>query len=162
MERRSTQRPSDGSVSRELAVRLLDSHHPYRVADSKPRLFTQSLPDDPSFEVPVPEGFVLVGSAVLEPSRGRRAVEVVLDTGLSAARVRDTYKALLSTSDWSEDDRVNVPASGGFARGPRGFLMSLSRTLRRSSRGAKAGRPRERRFSRATLRGAILGRGLRG
>ena len=136
MERRSPEHPSSGSVSRELAVRLLDSHHPYRIADTKPRLFTGTLPDDPSFEVPIPQGFVLVGSAVLEPSRGRRVVEVVLDTGLPASRVRATYKDLLSATDWTEDDRMNEPAVGGFARGPRGFLMSLSRTLRRSSRGA--------------------------
>jgi hypothetical protein len=62
-------------------------------------------------------------------------VEVVLDTELPAARVRDTYRDLLSGSDWSEDNRMNEPSGGGFARGPRGFLMSLSRTLRRSSRG---------------------------
>ena len=136
MERRSTEPPPNGSVSRELAVRLLDSHYPYRVADKRPLLFAGSLPDDPPFEVPIPSGFVLVGSAVLEPSRGRRIVEVVLDTELPAARVRETYKDLLSASDWTEDTRANEPALGGFARGPRGFLMPLSRTLRRSSRGA--------------------------
>lgn len=137
MERRSPEPPSNGgSVTQELAVRLLGSHYPYHVADEKPRLFAGSLPDDPLFEVPIPVEFVLVGSAVSEPSRGRRVVEVVLDTELPATRVRDTYRDLLSGSDWSEDNRTNEPAGGGFVRGPRGFLMSHSRTLRRSSRGA--------------------------
>ena len=143
MERQSPDPPPNGgdSVPRELAVRLLDSHYPYRIADERPRLFATSLPDDPPFEVPIPPGFVLVGSAVSEASRGRRVVEVVLDTELPAARVRDRYRELLSGSDWSEDARVNEPALGGFARGPRGFLMSLSRTLRRSSRGARVDVP---------------------
>ena len=143
MERRSPEPPSnDCSIAPwELAVRLLDSHYPYNVADERPRLFAGSLPDDPLFDVPIPAGFVLVGGAVSEPSRGRRIVEVVLDTDLPAARVRDTYRDLLSGTEWSEDNRANESAGGGFARGPRGFLMSLGRTLRQSSRGAAVDLP---------------------
>ena len=139
MERRSPQAPANGTVPSELAVRLLRSHHPYSASDERPRLFAGSLPDDPTFELPIPDGLVLVGSAVLKEPRGRRLTEIVLDTELSADRVRVAYRNLLSAAGWNEDRRTTAP--GGFARGPRGFLISLSRAVRRSSRGVAADVP---------------------
>lgn len=54
-------------------------------------------------------------------------VEIVLDTALSASGVRDAYRNLLSGGGW-EEENLDVPGGGGFARGPRGFMMSLGRT----------------------------------
>jgi hypothetical protein len=132
MEGRSSETSSDGSVPQELAARLLESHFPYEVAKRRPRIFAGRLPDDSPFELPIPDGFVLVGSVVSEQPRGRRMVEVVLDTDLPAPRVRDAYRNLLSDSGWTEELQARHP--GGFVRGPRGFLISLSLVLPRSSR----------------------------
>ena len=132
MESRSSETPSNDSVPQELAARLLESHFPYDVAKRRPRVFAGRLPGDLPFEVPLPDGFVLVGSVVSEQRRGRRMVEVVLDTDLPAGGARDTYRNLLSGSGWTEDLQARRP--GGFVRGPRGFLISLSRVLPRSSR----------------------------
>lgn len=127
--------PSGGHVPHELAVRLLESHFPYTVSGEKPLVFAGGLPEEMPFEVPVPDGFVLVGSAQVASRGNRRVVEIVLDTELPATRVRDAYRDLLSEGEW-EEEHLGEPGGGGFARGPRGFLMSLGRTLVRSRRGA--------------------------
>lgn len=134
MERRNPRPPANDSVPLELAVRLLGSHSPYMVSEEKPRLFAGSLPDDPAFDVRIPDGFSLVGSVTLTPRRGRQLTEVVLDTNKSAIRVREEFRNLLADGDWEEDN--STTDNGGFGRGPRGFLMSLGRVLRRSRRGA--------------------------
>ena len=139
MERRNPSPPDDGSVSLELAGRLLRSHHPYVTVDEKPSLFPGSLPDDPAFDVRIPAGFSLVGSATMVPRRGRRVIEVVLDTELSASTVREEFRGLLPGDGWEEDN--STTGDGGFARGPRGFLMSLERVLHRSRRGASIDLP---------------------
>jgi hypothetical protein len=118
-----------------LAARLLKSHFPYTVSGEKPLVFAGRLPEEMPFEVPVPDGFVLVGSAQVASRGNRRVVEVVLDTDLSASRVRDAYRDLLSEGEW-EEEHLGEPGGGGFARSPRGFLISLGRTLGRSRRGA--------------------------
>lgn len=136
MQRPSPASSSDGGlVPRELAARLLESHYPYRATGESPLLFAGSLPEDVPFRPHIPEGFVLVGSARFDVPGSRRMVEVVLDTTLPAARVRDTYRALLSDEGW-EEENLDGPGGGGFARGPRGFLISLGRTLGRSRRAA--------------------------
>ena len=132
MENRPPDPQAGGSVPLGLAVRLLDSHYPYMDSDEKARLFAGGLPEAPPFEVPIPEGLTLVGSAALA-QRGRRMLEIVLDAGMPAARVRDAYRAVLSADGWEEDHRTS---GGGFARGPRGTLISFVRTMRRSARGA--------------------------
>jgi hypothetical protein len=134
MERRSPEPPSNGddSVALALARRLLVSHFPYAGAEKQPRILVGRLPEDPPFEIPIPAGFSLLGSAVSEPSRGRPTVEAVLDTQLPAERVRVVYRELLTASGWIEERRV--PDPGGFVRGPHGFLMSLKRSLPRSFR----------------------------
>ena len=93
------------------------------------------MPEDPAFEGPIPDGFTLVGGADYAPRRGRRVTEVVLDTDLSAARVREVFRGLLAGVGW-EEENLDGPSGGGFAHGPRGFLMSLGRTLGRARRGA--------------------------
>ncbi len=136
MQRPSPASPSNGGfVPHELAARLLESHFPYTVSGEKPLVFAGRLPEEMPFEVPVPDGFVLVGSAQVASRGNRCVVEIVLDTTLSASRVRDAYRDLLSDGGW-EEENLNGPGGGGFARGPRGFLMSLGRTLGRSRRGA--------------------------
>lgn len=133
--------PSSGDlVPRELATRLMESHFPYTVTGEKPHVFAGRLPEEMPFRVPIPEGFVLVGRARFAPRGDRRVVEVVLDTSLSASRVRDAYRNLLSDGGW-EEENLDGPGGGGFARGPRGFLMTLGRTLRRSRRGAPVDLP---------------------
>jgi hypothetical protein len=128
----SSELHSDGAVPLELARRLLTSHYPYATADACPRILVGRLPVDPPFEVPIQDGFTLLGSAVSEASRGRPMVEVVLDTELPAERVREVYRELLISHGWSEDHRAVEP--GGFARGPRGFLMALGRVVPRHLR----------------------------
>ena len=121
-------------VPHELAARLLESHFPYTVSGEQPLVFAGSLPREMPFEIPIPDGFVLVGSAQVASRGNRRVVEVVLDTDLPASRVRDAYRDLLSGGDWQEENPDGL-GGGGFARGPRGFLISLGRTLARSRRG---------------------------
>jgi hypothetical protein len=121
-------------VPRELAARLMESHFPYTVTDDKPLIFAGSVPKEVPFPVPIPEDFVLVGSAQFASRGDRRVVEIVLDTALSASGVRDAYRNLLSGGGW-EEENLDGPG-GGFARGPRGFMMSLGRTLGRVRRGA--------------------------
>jgi hypothetical protein len=57
-----------------------------------------------------------------------------------ASRVHDAYRDLLSDGRW-EEENLDGPGGGGFAHGPRGFLMSLGRTLVRSRRGAPVDLP---------------------
>jgi hypothetical protein len=133
-------RSNGGSVPPELASRLLESHFPYTVAGEKPLVFAGRLPEEVPFEVPIPEGFVLLGSAQIASRGKRRVVEVVLDSNLSARRVRDVYRDLLSDGEW-EEENLDGAGGGGFARGPGGFLMSLGRTLTRSRRGAPVDLP---------------------
>jgi hypothetical protein len=118
----------------------MESHFPYTVTEEKPLIFAGSVPEEVPFRVPIPEGFVLVGSAQFATRGDRRVVEVVLDTTLAASRVRDAYRDLLSDGGW-EEENLDGPGGGGFARGPRGFLMSLGRTLGRSRRGAPVDLP---------------------
>jgi hypothetical protein len=139
MEGRNHDLPENGSVPAELAARLLRSHYPYADSDEKPRLFPGRLPEDPAFEVRIPDGFTLVGGAAFAPGRGRRFAEVVLDTDLSAARVREVFRGLLAGDGWEEDSRTM--GHGGFARGPRGFLISLTRRLNPSRRWAAVDLP---------------------
>ena len=127
-------------MTRELATRLMESHFPYTVAGEKPLIFPGSVPEEVPFQVPIPEGFVLVGSAQFASRGDRRVVEIVLDTALSASRVREAYRDLLSDAGW-EEENLDGPGGGGFARGPRGFLMSLGRTLVSSRRGAPVDLP---------------------
>ena len=141
MQQPSPASPSNGGlVPRELAARLLESHFPYAATGGRPLIFAGSLPEDVPFHVPIPEGFVLVGSARFDERGSRRMVEIVLDTALSASRVRDAYRELLSDGNW-EEQNLNGAGGGGFARGPRGFLISLGRTLGRSRRGAPVDAP---------------------
>ena len=121
-------------VPHELAARLLESHFPYTVSGEQPLVIGGSPPREMPFEIPIPDGFVLVGSAQVASRGNRRVVEVVLDTNLPASRVRDAYRNLLSGGDWQEEN-LDGPGGGGFARGPGGFLISLGRTLARSRRG---------------------------
>ncbi len=132
--------PDGGSVPRELAARLMESHFPYTVTDDKPLIFAGSVPKEVPFPVPIPEDFVLVGSAQFASRGDRRVVEIVLDTALSASGVRDAYRNLLSGGGW-EEENLDGPGGGGFARGPRGFMMSLGRTLGRVRRGARVDVP---------------------
>lgn len=136
MQRPGPASPSSGDlVPRELAARLMESHFPYTATGDKPLIFAGSMPEEVPFHMPIPEGFVLVGSAQFASRGNRRVVEIVLDTALSASRVREAYQDLLSEGGW-EEENLNGPGGGGFARGPGGFLMSLGRTLGRSRRGA--------------------------
>lgn len=132
MDRRSPEPPSDNQVPLELATRLLVSHSPYAGTEERPRIFVGRLPENLPFEVPIPGEFTLLGSVASEPSRSRPTIEVLLDTNLTAERVREVYRELLTASGWSEERRV--PDPGGFVRGPHGFLMSLRRSLPRSFR----------------------------
>ncbi|QIN82675.1 hypothetical protein GBA63_08470 [Rubrobacter tropicus] len=134
MRGRSPQPPANGTVPLKLAVRLLRSHYPYADSDEEPGLFSGGLPDDTEFDVRIPDGFTLVGSADFAPRRGRRATEVVLDADMSASRVREVFRGQLSGDGWEEDNRIT--GHGGFARGPRGVLISLRRVLNRASRWA--------------------------
>lgn len=139
MQRPGPASPSDGAfVPRELAARLLESHFPYTVTGEKPIIFAGRLPEEVPF--PIPEGFVLVGGAQFALRGKRRVVEIVLATTLSASRVRDAYRDLLADGGW-EEENLDVPGGGGFAHGPRGFLMSLGRTLGRARRGARVDLP---------------------
>lgn len=138
MEGRDHDPPENASVPAELAARLLRSHYPYSDADEKPRLFAGTLPEDPAFEVPIPDGFALVGGATFASGRGQRVVEVVLDTDMSAVQAREVFRGLLAGDGWEEDSRT---AHGGFARGPRGFLISLTRRLNPSGRWAPVDLP---------------------
>ena len=83
-------------MPRELAARLIESHFPYTVTEDNPLIFAGSVPQEMPFPVPIPEGFVLVGSAQFASRGDRRVVEIVLDTTLSASGVRDAYRNLLS------------------------------------------------------------------
>ena len=152
MEGQNPRSPAEGSVPSELAARLLGSHHPYVVSPEVPRLFAGALPDDPPFDVPIPDGLTLVGSAALAP-RGRRILEVVLDAEMSATRVRGSYRGLLSADGWEEDHRTN---HGGFVTGPHGFLISFVRNLRRSARGAPVDLPGLSTIFRRDLRRQLL------
>ena len=105
---------SGDDVPHELVARLLESHFPYTVSGDKPFLFAGSLPEEVPFEIPVPDGFVLVGSAQLASRGNRRVVEVVLDSALPASRVRDAYRELLSDGGW-EEENLNGAGGGGFA-----------------------------------------------
>src|ERR687894_619431 len=128
MQRPGPASPSSGDlVTRELATRLMESHFPYTVAGEKPLIFPGSVPEEVPFPVPLPEGFVLVGSAQFASRGARRVVEIVLDTALSASGVRDAYRNLLSGGGW-EEEKPGVPGGGRFPRGPRGFMMSRGRT----------------------------------
>ncbi len=141
MQRPGPTSPSnDAFVPRELAARLMESHFPYTVTEEKPLIFVGRLPEEVPFPVPIPEGFVLVGSAQFASRGDRRVVEIVLDTTLPASRVRDAYRDLLADGGW-EEENLDGPGGGGFARGPRGFLMSLGRTLGRARRGAPVDLP---------------------
>ncbi len=97
MQRAGPTSPSnDAFVPRELAARLVESHFPYTVTEEKPLIFAGRLPEEVPFPVPIPEGFVLVGSAQFASRGDRRVVEIVLDTTLPASRVRDAYRDLLA------------------------------------------------------------------
>lgn len=97
MQRPGPASPSDGVfVPCELAARLMESHFPYTATGDKPLIFAGRLPEEVPFQVPIPEGFVPVGGAQFASRGNRRVVEIVLDTTLSASRVRDAYRDLLS------------------------------------------------------------------
>ncbi len=129
------QRPqtfSDGeSRVLELAIRLLSNEDPVARAVLRPRIFVGRLPEDMPVEIPIPEGFSVVGSlARSEPDpHDEPTVEVVLDARMPAREVRHAYREQMSAAGWSEPERQG-PKGGGFGFRPVGTTALFCRSER--------------------------------
>ncbi len=115
----------------ELAIRLLSNEDPVARAVLKPRILVGRLPEEMPVEIPMPEGFSVVGSLVRsEPDpHGDPTVEVVLDARMPAEQARDAYREQMSAAGWSEPERRG-PRGGGFGFRPVGATALLCRSDR--------------------------------
>ncbi len=109
-----------GTALRELAARLLALPDPYDQTTAPPSILVGQLPEDLPVEIPIPDGTVVIGSTARDLSRrnGRR-FQIVLDADAPAERFRETYRQLLLTSGWNEDQER--PRRSGFV--PRRLPM---------------------------------------
>lgn len=116
---------------RELAARLLAPPDSYDQATMPPRILVGRLPENLPVEIPVPDGLTVVGSIVRDmPRRNGRMIDVVLDADVPAELFRETYRQLLLTSGWDEDQER--PGRSGFV--PRGLPGLFHRAATRFSR----------------------------
>ncbi len=95
-------------VLRELAIRL--STYPGDQRDRDPQLLVGQLPSDLPFDVPLPEGSLILGSLL----RNAQQAEIVFDTTLPPGGVLDFYKERLLAAGWYEPTATLGPSEGGF------------------------------------------------
>ena len=119
-----TRPPGEGEEAlRELALRLLSPSRPEVARGGQPRLFVGRLPDHLPVEIPIPDGFDIVGSLARADERhSGPQTHVVLDAPIGAEQVRETYRELMGTAGWSES-KFPSRMGGGFAFGPRASLL---------------------------------------
>ena len=108
---------------RALALRLLTSEAPRSAVAEQPRLFVGRLPENLPVEIPVPEGFVIVGSVVRGERVGEPAIEVVLDAALPAEQAHESYRELMASTGWRKKEWFKR-RPGGFESGPPAALRS--------------------------------------
>ena len=86
-----------------LAERRLDYDYRVEAEPDGPRLFLGERPTDLPTEIPVPEGFVLLGSLRrVRPWRGEPDAQVVLEAEVEPEDVYDAFREHLAGSEWSE------------------------------------------------------------
>lgn len=105
---------------RELARRLLGERSPEATGGGGPQLFIKRLPDNLPVEIPIPDGFDVVGGLWFANERlGGLETHVMLDAPLDAEQVSEAYRQLMdSTAGWSERTPPGRPRHGGFVFGP--------------------------------------------
>lgn len=112
--------PNGGEPAlRALALRLLTSEGPSATRAERPRLFVGRLPETLPVEIPIPEGFTLLGSVVRSERVGEPRLEVVLDTVLPAEQAHESYRALMASAGWTQKEWFKR-RPGGFESGPPG------------------------------------------
>ncbi len=79
-----------------LALRLLS--YPFDPQAPQPQLLAGQLPDTLPFDLPLPNGYHLVGSFVSTPQE----MQIVLDTDLSPAEIIAFYTERMQVAGWSE------------------------------------------------------------
>lgn len=126
--------PSRGGEEalRELALRLLSSSRSEAAGGARPQLFVGRLPDNLPVEVPIPDGFTVLGGLVgVDELLGGLQAHIVLDAPMGAEQVRETYRELMSMGGWSER-KFPGQMGGGFAFGPRASLLLFCREVESS------------------------------
>ena len=112
------EKPSSGAGGDELVPlstveRLFSPEfEPGSADEQRRRFFIGRLPEYLEVEIPIPDGASIVGS--LPHGGPRDEVEVVLDGDMTAERVREAYRALMTEAGWSESDRHRRPTGSGF------------------------------------------------
>jgi hypothetical protein len=131
-----------------LAKRLLASEDPVAREVQWPKIFVGRLPEEMPIDIPIPEGLEVVGSLLRDERNpyDDPSVEIVLDAGMPAERVRDAYRELMTAAGWSEPDQRGFGGGFGFrpigvtalfCRGERGPALYLSaRDTAANDRGA--------------------------
>jgi len=99
---------------------LLATPNPHDQTITPPRILAGRLPEDLPVEIPLPDGTVVVGSMERDMFRKNgRMFQIVLDADVPAEQFRETYRQLLLTSGWNEDQER--PGRSGFV--PRRLPM---------------------------------------
>jgi hypothetical protein len=114
------------NLLRELAERLLAIGGPIASEDGRrAQLYPGAMPPETPFEIPVPPGTTVIGSAVRpvpafgpQPP-GSERIDVVLDVPGAAGDVIAFYREALGSLGWSAPATPRGPLPGGFL--PSGF-----------------------------------------
>lgn len=115
------QQPEDPALLRELVERLLSPPVPLPTGEvPRVRLLPGALPPELTFDLPMPPGGRLIGSAVRPAfEKDPRApsgvnVEVVMDAPGTPADVMAFYQSALAERGWSAPPFARGPGGGGF------------------------------------------------
>ena len=110
----------DAARLKDLAERLLDYDYEVDSDTERPRLFLGELPEDLPARIHVPEDMTLLGGLRRkDPWRSGVDAEVILETGMPPEAARESLRAHLADSQWSEK-RWPLAERGGFlSTGPK-------------------------------------------
>jgi hypothetical protein len=122
---------SNGEEARvlDLALRLLAQEDPVSRTVEKPGILVGRLPEEAPVDIPILDGFVVVGSLVRSDPEpyGDATIEVVLDTRMSAGQAREAYRERMVAAGWSEPEHPGL-RGGGFDFVPVGTTTLFCRS----------------------------------
>ena len=134
----------DEASLREFVGRALTYHYPG--AEGGTTVLIGALPEDLSFELPVPESARVIGSILRGPLSG--GAEVILDVDLTAEEALAFYQERMLDAGWEEPPQQAY--SGGFVSGSwpgTTFCLGTDEALITLSTYEASGQPTEIRLS---------------
>ena len=120
----------DELVPRSLVERLLAPEDPFSTEPEQATIFVGRLPEGLPVEIPIPDGFEVLGGWTRGGGRGgEEEIEIVLDAAMPAGEAVDAFRTRTSAGGWSEPEQPGM-GHGGFGSRPLGETALFCRTER--------------------------------